>query len=88
MNLYEYQRLRSFIDLVQGLSDSTSLNFFSLETARPIEAKFHVDHPWDGGTKICSNGQGHMTKMAPMPIYGKTIKNLLLWNQMADDLES
>ena len=26
--------------------------FFS-ETARPIKAKFYVEHPWVGGTKIC-----------------------------------
>ena len=25
----------------------------------------------DGGTKVCSKGPGHMTKMAAMPIYGK-----------------
>ena len=29
---------------------------------------------WDGGTKVCSNGPGHMTKMATMPIYGKNLK--------------
>ena len=33
MNLYEYRRSTSFIDLVQGHSDSTFSNFFSLETA-------------------------------------------------------
>ena len=38
------------------------------------------------GTKVCSNGPGHMTKMATMPICGKNLKNLLLWNQKADDL--
>ena len=38
----------------------------------------------DGGTKVCSNGPGHMTKMAAMPIYGKN----LLWNQKANDLET
>ena len=59
------------LTLVQANLDSV---FFSLETARPIEAKFHVDHPWDGGTKICSNYPAHMTKMAAMPIYGKNIK--------------
>ena len=33
--------------------------------------------PWDGGTKICSNGgPGHMTKMAAMPIYGKNLKKI------------
>ena len=26
--------------------------------------------------------------MATMPIYGKNLKNLLLWNQKADDLET
>ena len=44
--------------------------------------------PWDRGTKVCSNGPGHMPKMAAMPIYGKNLKNLLLRNQKADDLES
>ena len=40
----------------------------------------------DGGTKVCSSGLGHMTKMAAMSIYGKNpIKNLLQ-NQKADDL--
>ena len=29
---------------------------------------------WDEGTKVCSNGPGHMTKMAAMPIYGKNLK--------------
>ena len=29
---------------------------------------------WDWGTKVCSNGPGHMTKMATMPIYGKNLK--------------
>ena len=62
--------------------------YFCSETAGPIEAKFHVEPPWDGGMKVCSNGPGHMTNIATMPIYGKTLKNLLLWNQTADDLES
>ena len=67
--------------LVQGHSDSTFSNFFSLETARSIEAKFHVEPPWDWGTKSCSNGP-------PCPYMVKIFKKLLLWNQMADDLES
>ena len=29
-----------------------------------------------------------MTKMAAMPIYGKTFKNLLLQNQVTDGLET
>ena len=64
-----------------NLSDLIFLNFFSSVTTRPIEVKFHVEPPWDWGTNICSNCPGHMTKMATMPIYGKTFKNLLLWNR-------
>ena len=29
---------------------------------------------WEGGTKVCINGPGHMTKMAAMPINGKNLK--------------
>ena len=67
---------------------STFSNIFSSETTGPIKANFHIETPWDGGTKICSNGPGHMTKMAAMPIYGKKLKNRLLRNQTADDLET
>ena len=49
-----------------------SIIFF--KTTRPIEAKFQMEPSWDRGTKIYSNGQGHMTKMATMPIYGKNLK--------------
>ena len=49
-------------------------NVFSSETAWPIKAKFYVEPPWEGGTKVYINGQGHMTKMAAMPIYGKNLK--------------
>ena len=51
-----------------------SLNIFSSETTEPIEAKFHMESPWDGGTKVCSSGPYHMTKMAAMPIYDKKLK--------------
>ena len=52
----------------------TFSNVFSSETAWPIKAKFYVEPPWEGGTKVCINGPGHMTKMAAMPIYGKNLK--------------
>ena len=53
-----------------------SLNIFSSETAWPIKVKFHMEPPWNNGTKVCSNGQGHMTKMAAMSInvYDKNLK--------------
>ena len=49
------------------------LKIFSSETAWPIKAKFYVGLPWEGGTKVCINGPGHMTKMAATPIYGKNL---------------
>ena len=53
---------------------STIPNVFSSETAWPIKAKFYVEPPWEGGTKVYINCPGHMTKMAAMPIYGKNLK--------------
>ena len=70
MNLYEYQRSRSSFTLVQGQPDSV-FYFFSLEIAKRIEAKFHLYPSLDEGMKVCSNGPGHITNMAAMPIYGK-----------------
>ena len=46
-----------------------------------------MESPKDAGRKVCSNGFGHMTKMAAMPMHGKNpLKNLLLQNQKTDDL--
>ena len=70
MKLYEYQRSRLFIDLH---SESTFSNFFPLETANPIEAKFHVQPPLDETMKVSTNGLCHMTKVAVMPICGKNL---------------
>ena len=49
----------------------TFSNVFSSETAWPIKAKFYVEPPWEGGTKVYINGPGHMTEMAATPINGK-----------------
>ena len=76
------------LTLVQGHSDSAFLSFYSSETAWLIEDKFHLELSLDKRTKVYSNGPGHMTKMATMPIYGKNLNNLLLWNRKADDLET
>ena len=54
----------------------------------PIDASFHMEFPWDRGMKVYLNGPGHITKMAAMPIYDKTLKNLLLKNQKSFDLET
>ena len=66
---YPWIRHQSSSSVVRRLF--TFSNIFSSETAWPIKAKFYVEPPWEGGTKVCINGPGHMTKMAAMPIYGK-----------------
>ena len=63
---------------------SSSSNIFSSEIPWPIKAKFYVEPPWEGGTKVYINGPGHMTKMAAMPIYGKKPFKNLLQNRQAD----
>ena len=81
MSTWAYTNIKGqghLLTLVQGHSESTFSNYCFLTTAGPIEAKFHVEPPWDWGTKVCSNGPGHMTNMAVMPIMVKTLKNLLL----------
>ena len=40
------------------------------------------------GTKVCSNGPGHMTKMVAPLYMVKTLYKILLQNQKADDLGS
>ena len=35
------------------------------------QSQIYVESPWVGGTKVCSQHLGHMTKMAATPIYGK-----------------
>ena len=54
-----------------NLSESICLNFFTSITTMQVEAKFHTEPSWDGG--VCSNGPGHMIKMATIVIYGKNL---------------
>ena len=70
MNIKGQDHLLTF---VQGYSGSTFSNLFSSETPRPIETKFHVAPPWDGGMKVNKNGLCHMIKMAAISIYGKNL---------------
>ena len=62
------------LTFVQGLSDSIFSNFFSSKSTGSVEAKFHIESPWDIWMKIYSNVPGHMTKMASWPIYGKNLQ--------------
>ena len=52
---------------------------FSSAASEPIEAKFHMEE---------QTFFHHMTKMAAMPICGKILKRLLLWNWLADVVET
>ena len=72
-NTYEYQRSRSLFDLCPRSLRFINSNI-SYETAGPFEAKFRVELLQIRRTKVCSNGPGHITKMASMLIFGKTIK--------------
>ena len=75
--------------LLLSSSSSSTISNISPETAWPIKAKFYVEHPWEGVTKVYINVPGHMTKMAAMPIYGKRhFENLLFQNQKSYDLET
>ena len=50
-----------------------------------IKLKFQMGA---AGTKFCSNGSGHMIKMATTRINGNTRESILLQNQKADDLQN
>ena len=74
MNLYEYQRSRSFIDLGPMSLRFRFSNLFSLDTDMPIEAKFHVEPPWNGGMEVCSNVPGDIK---PFKIFFSGTKQLM-----------
>ena len=69
--VYPWNRRPSVRCLSSVVRRSPFSKIFSSETARPIKAKFYVEPPWEGETKVYINGPGHMTKMAAMPIYGE-----------------
>ena len=53
-----------------------SFNHLLLRNNYANQSQFHMDLLWDGETKVCSNGPGHMTNMATMSIYGKSRKKI------------
>ena len=55
------------------------------ETTGPISFKFHMQLQAKG-ERFFIFGPGHMTKMAAMPIYGKTFKQFILQKHWADCL--
>ena len=53
---------------------STFSKIFSSETTGPIQARFHMELLCDKGTKVCSNGPGHMISMAALLLYVENFK--------------
>ena len=76
MKLSEYQRSRSFFDLVQRSLRFQSSNLFFSKTVGRVETKIHMKGLGRIGMKIYTNELGHMTDMAAMPIYGKNLKKI------------
>ena len=73
-------------------SKVTQIQYFKFlflkKSAWLIETIFYVKPPWEWGMIDYSNDPGYMTSMAAMPYMVKTLKNILLCNQTADNLES
>ena len=68
---------------------SIYLNIVFSQTIGLIELKFHKKTSYGKLAKMYTKYLGHMTKMTVMPIYGKNpLKNLLIPNQKASDLET
>ena len=80
MRAYRIPMLRRTSSLSLS-SLSTMLNIFFSETAWPVKAKLHAEHPSEEGTKVNSNGPGHLTKMADRAIDSKILLNFLLQSQ-------
>ena len=73
MNLYEYQRSGSFIDLKWRSLSFIIFKLLFLRNSRLIEAKIYVEPPWNEAMKVNTNDLCHMTSIAAMPIYGKIL---------------
>ena len=50
--------------------------------------KIHVEHPYEGVTKVCINDPDQMTKMATMAINSKKPLKIFLQKQKAYDFET
>ena len=64
-----------------------SLNIFS-ETTSTVFTRFLMGPSVERMLTICSNISVPLQKMTAMPIYGKTLKNLLLQNYERSEAES
>ena len=74
MNLWEYHWSRSFIDLGPRSLRFNIFKFLFLRNRSANWSQISCGASMGWGKKVCSNGPGHMTKMAAIPIYGKNMK--------------
>ena len=63
-----------------------TISNISLKATGPIVTEAHLEPLGADGKKICSNRIIYMTNMDTTPIYGKSLKNLQLQNQLIDSL--
>ena len=54
----------------------TFSNVFSSETSWLIKAKFYMEPPWEGGTRVYINDPGLMTKMTAMLRNAQNLKKI------------
>ena len=73
MNHYEYHKSRTFIDLHLRSLRFNIFKFLFLKNPKQIEAKFHIQPPWDRGMKASTTGLCHMTITAAISIYGENL---------------
>ena len=68
----------------------TIISNISSESTVPnaMKVKFYLEPLLEEEKKVSLNFQGHMAKMAAMPIYGKNVKKNLLKNQKSYDLDT
>ena len=68
----------------------TIISNISSESIVPnaMKVKFYLKPLLEEEKKVCLNFQGHMAKMAAMPIYGENFKKRMLKNQKSYDLET
>ena len=68
------RRLMGELIVYQSLRRTSPVHpqFQTSSPLKPLgQLNSYMETPWDTGTKVCSNGPGHMIKMAVTPIYGK-----------------
>ena len=74
MEIYMYQRSRSFFDLFSKITHISLIsNSFCPEATGPTEVQLQIEPSCNEETPVYQNSSGHMTKMATMPIYDKNL---------------